>query len=56
MLWLGKEMLDLYPDGVTCVDCAMVKLDKALEPDTIAKKFVLMAARWSSAPNCSKMR
>ncbi|PDX80551.1 hypothetical protein [Faecalibacterium prausnitzii] len=40
MLWLGKEMLDLYPDGVTCVDCAMVKLDKALEPDTIAKKFV----------------
>ena len=40
MLWLGKEMLDLYPDGVTCVDCAMVKLDKALEPDTIVKKFV----------------
>lgn len=39
MLWLGKEMLELYPDGVTCVDCAMVKLDKALEPDTIAKKF-----------------
>ena len=40
MLRLGKEMLELYPDGVTCVDCAMVKLDKALEPDTIAKKLV----------------
>ncbi len=40
MLRLGKEMLDLYPDGVTCADCAMVMLDAALEPDTIAKKFI----------------
>ncbi len=39
MLRLGKEMLLLYPEGVACVDCAMVWLDAALEPDTIAKKL-----------------
>lgn len=39
MLRLGKEMLLLYPEGVSCVDCAMVTLDAALEPDTIAKKL-----------------
>ena len=40
MLRLGKEMLELYPEGITCMDCAMVQLDAALEPDTIAKKLV----------------
>ena len=39
MLRLGKEMLQLYPEGISCVDCAMVTLDAALEPDTIAKKL-----------------
>ena len=39
MLRLGKEMLLLYPEGISCVDCAMVTLDAALEPDTIAKKL-----------------
>lgn len=39
MLRLGTEMLELYPEGVTCVDCATVKLEAALEPDTIAKKL-----------------
>ena len=36
---LGKAMLDLYPQGVTCVDCAMVGLEETLEPDVIAKKL-----------------
>lgn len=39
MLRLGKEMLQLYPEGIVCVGCAMVTLDAALEPDTIAKKL-----------------
>lgn len=39
MLRLGKEMLQLYPEGIACVGCAMVTLDAALEPDTIAKKL-----------------
>ena len=39
MLRLGKEMLQLYPEGIACVDCVMVTLDAALEPDTIAKKL-----------------
>ena len=39
MLRLGKEMLQLYPEGISCVGCAMVTLDAALEPDTIAKKL-----------------
>ena len=39
MLRLGRELLELYPEGITCVDCAAVDLDKDLEPDTIAKKF-----------------
>lgn len=39
MLRLGKEMLLLYPEGIACVGCAMVTLDAALEPDTIAKKL-----------------
>lgn len=38
-LKLGKAMLDLYPQGVTCVDCAMVGLEETLEPDVIAKKL-----------------
>lgn len=38
-LKLGKAMLDLYPQGVTCVDCAMVELEETLEPDVIAKKL-----------------
>lgn len=38
-LKLGKAMLDLYPQGVTCVDCAMVGLEETLEPDIIAKKL-----------------
>lgn len=38
-LKLGKAMLDLYPQGVTCVDCAMVRLEETLEPDVIAKKL-----------------
>ncbi len=39
MLRLGRELLELYPEGITCVDCAAVDLDEGLEPDTIAKKF-----------------
>lgn len=39
MLRLGKEMLQLYPEGIACVGCAMVTLDAALDPDTIAKKL-----------------
>ena len=39
MLRLGKEMLQLYPEGIACVGCAMVTLDAALEPVTIAKKL-----------------
>lgn len=33
------EMLELYPEGISCADCASVSLDAALEPDTIAKKL-----------------
>jgi len=39
MLRLNRELLELYPEGVTCVGCATVKLDEDLEPDTIAKKL-----------------
>ena len=38
-LRLNREMLQLYPEGIVCVGCAMVTLDAALEPDTIAKKL-----------------
>lgn len=38
-LRLNREMLQLYPEGIACVGCAMVTLDAALEPDTIAKKL-----------------
>ena len=38
-LKLGQEMLDLYPEGITCVGCACVKLDEEMEPDTIANKL-----------------
>lgn len=36
-LRLGRELLELYPEGITCVDCAAVRLDEDLEPDTIIR-------------------
>lgn len=40
-LYVDAALLDRFPEGVACADCAKVKLDPALEPDTIAKKLVL---------------
>lgn len=37
MLALSPEMLALHPEGVACIDCALVRLDPALLPDEIAK-------------------
>ena len=36
-LTLTPDLLVQYPEGIACVDCAMVRLDPALLPDEIAK-------------------
>ena len=36
-LTLTPDLLAQYPEGIACVDCAMVRLDPALLPDEIAK-------------------
>ena len=39
MVRITPEMLGLDPEGVSCTDCALVTLDKALTPEAIVEKL-----------------
>lgn len=39
MVRITPEMLDIDPDGVSCTDCALVTLDKALTAEEIVEKL-----------------
>ena len=39
MVRITPEMLDLDPEGVSCTDCALVTLDKALASEDIVEKL-----------------
>lgn len=39
MVRITPEMLTLDPEGVSCTDCALVTLDKALTPEAIVEKL-----------------
>lgn len=39
MVHITPEMLGLDPEGLSCIDCALVTLDKALTPEAIVEKL-----------------
>ena len=39
MVRITPELLNLDPEGVSCTDCALVMLDKALTPEAIVEKL-----------------
>ena len=39
MVRITPEMLNIDPEGVSCTDCALVTLDKALTPEAIVEKL-----------------
>ncbi len=49
MVRITPEMLDIDPDGVSCTDCALVTLDKALTAEEIVESSVSPTAPASAA-------